>query len=314
MAEVQSAPSPRPAWQRRLASLPAAIGHQLFPWFAHRSEQGTRYFGFVPQGRHGRRRCDRGEESAVGSRRARGGCHSLRRVLQWPNGGPGCPGRHRRGRSLSRRAALERRRQDGQCAGVPPERHVRQDRQEQGSPEPAQRRGAVRAAGRRRGAGGAEGRDVRAVAADPDAQAALEAQVRRHSWATSNAAAALSRRSRRRCSRRLAGEEQAAMFRKMAGEEQAACSGGWRTRSRRRSCAGCGRGAGGAAREAGGRGAGGAVRKLASEEQAALMRRLAGDEQAALIRRLAGERAGGAHAPARRARSRRRSRARLQAG
>ena len=42
MAEVQSAPSPRPAWQRRLASLPAAIGHQLFPWFAHRSEQGTR--------------------------------------------------------------------------------------------------------------------------------------------------------------------------------------------------------------------------------------------------------------------------------
>jgi hypothetical protein len=41
MAEVASAPHPRPAWHRRLASLPAAIGHQLFPWFAHRSEQSS---------------------------------------------------------------------------------------------------------------------------------------------------------------------------------------------------------------------------------------------------------------------------------
>ena len=43
MAEVQSAPSPRPAWHRRLASLPAAIGHQLFPGFAHRSQQGDSF-------------------------------------------------------------------------------------------------------------------------------------------------------------------------------------------------------------------------------------------------------------------------------
>ena len=40
MAEVASVSPPRPAWHRRLASLPAAFGRQLFPWFAHRSEQG----------------------------------------------------------------------------------------------------------------------------------------------------------------------------------------------------------------------------------------------------------------------------------
>jgi hypothetical protein len=42
MAEVASAPHPRPAWHRRLASLPAAIGYQLFPWSARSSEQGNR--------------------------------------------------------------------------------------------------------------------------------------------------------------------------------------------------------------------------------------------------------------------------------
>jgi hypothetical protein len=42
MAEVSSGPHPRPAWHRRLALLPAAIGHQLFPWSAHSSGQGDR--------------------------------------------------------------------------------------------------------------------------------------------------------------------------------------------------------------------------------------------------------------------------------
>ena len=157
MAEVQSAPSPRPAGQRRLASLPAAIGHQLFPWFAHRSEQGTRTSDSF-------RRAGMAGGGVIVAKKVLWGVAGLAVVVilsvvvpQWPNGGPGCPGRHRRGRSLSRRAALERRRQDGQCPGVPPERHVRQDRQEQGNPEPAQRRGAVQAAGRRQSAGGAEG-------------------------------------------------------------------------------------------------------------------------------------------------------------
>jgi hypothetical protein len=41
MAEVASVSPPRPAWHRRLASLPGKIGHQLFPWSTHSSEQGN---------------------------------------------------------------------------------------------------------------------------------------------------------------------------------------------------------------------------------------------------------------------------------
>jgi hypothetical protein len=41
MAEVASVSLPRPAWFRRLASWPAAIGRQLFPVWAHSSEQGS---------------------------------------------------------------------------------------------------------------------------------------------------------------------------------------------------------------------------------------------------------------------------------
>jgi len=40
MAEVAAVSPPRPAWHRRAASLAGTFGHQLFPWFAHRSQQG----------------------------------------------------------------------------------------------------------------------------------------------------------------------------------------------------------------------------------------------------------------------------------
>jgi hypothetical protein len=43
MAEVASASHPRTAWHWRLASLPGTIGRQLFPWSAHRSEQGDHF-------------------------------------------------------------------------------------------------------------------------------------------------------------------------------------------------------------------------------------------------------------------------------
>jgi sulfur transfer complex TusBCD TusB component (DsrH family) len=41
MAEVSAVSPPRPAWHRRAASLAGTLGHQLFPWFAHSSEQGN---------------------------------------------------------------------------------------------------------------------------------------------------------------------------------------------------------------------------------------------------------------------------------
>jgi hypothetical protein len=41
MSEVAAVSPPRPAWHRRFASLAGTFGRQLFPWFAHRSQQGS---------------------------------------------------------------------------------------------------------------------------------------------------------------------------------------------------------------------------------------------------------------------------------
>ena len=264
MAEVAAVSPPRPAWHRRLASLPAAIGRQLFPWFAHRSQQGSHSSDSF-------RKAGMAGGGVIVAKKALWGVAGLavvvilavvyfngRTVDQGAQGAIGAADRYRGAQPSSVDAKPGNAQAFLQSDTFDKIVKNKDIRSLLGDPEIcallasdefaalAKNQGAMAALAGRGGRRGARRDGSVRFLKDENAVAALVADEQAALFA------------------KLAGEEQAALFRKLADAEQAALFRSWRTPSRRE-----------------------LFTKLADDEQAALFRRLAGAEQAALFRKLA---------------------------